>query len=415
MKKQTILIFTHDYPINRGDSAFISNEIGFIASKFNEVVIYCFSQETEDKIPTPTNCKVYYHDKGSIIQLIRTEIISLRRIKNIRMLFEEYRDIGFKKNGLKKWIASTKYFFRAINIRNNIEGLFEKDDKPNIVYSFWADVEALASILLNFDSIICTRAHGYDLYKERNVLHYQAFKRVIDRRINSVFFICRQGMRYYLNQYATNHHAKYAVFYLGTARIFNNVRLYDLGYKFRLLSISSAVSIKRLDRIIHALERVDSSICIEWTHIGGGELLSDMENLAISILGSKKNISWVFTGGMTHEQVIQYLMERDFHVLINSSESEGVPVSMMEALSCSIPIIGPDIGGVGELIDKQNGILLSPTATPDDYARSIEKIAKMKNDEYEKLRINAFLKWESRFDSSKNADLFAEKLCELSK
>ena len=44
--------------------------------------------------------------------------------------------------------------------------------------------------------------------------------------------------------------------------------------------------------------------------------------------------------------------------LINVSESEGLPFSMMEAISFGIPVIGTNVGGVKEIINNDTGILL---------------------------------------------------------
>ena len=43
---------------------------------------------------------------------------------------------------------------------------------------------------------------------------------------------------------------------------------------------------------------------------------------------------------------------------INLSDSEGIPVSIMEAMSVGIPIIARDVGGNREIVTNNNGCLL---------------------------------------------------------
>ena len=48
-----------------------------------------------------------------------------------------------------------------------------------------------------------------------------------------------------------------------------------------------------------------------------------------------------------------------YHVFLNVSISEGIPVSIMEALSFGIPTIATNVGGTKEIVfDKRNGFLL---------------------------------------------------------
>ena len=43
---------------------------------------------------------------------------------------------------------------------------------------------------------------------------------------------------------------------------------------------------------------------------------------------------------------------------MNVSISEGLPVSIMEAISLGIPVIATDVGGVKEIVNEVTGILI---------------------------------------------------------
>ncbi|NJK95527.1 MAG: glycosyltransferase [Bacteroidales bacterium] len=51
-------------------------------------------------------------------------------------------------------------------------------------------------------------------------------------------------------------------------------------------------------------------------------------------------------------------------MFLNTSLSEGVPVSVMEALSFGLPVIATDVGGTGELINDEVGMLINPEISP---------------------------------------------------
>lgn len=51
--------------------------------------------------------------------------------------------------------------------------------------------------------------------------------------------------------------------------------------------------------------------------------------------------------------------EHPVDVFINLSTNEGVPVSIMEAISFDIPIVATDVGGTSEIVTDETGILVS--------------------------------------------------------
>lgn len=51
-------------------------------------------------------------------------------------------------------------------------------------------------------------------------------------------------------------------------------------------------------------------------------------------------------------------MMNDFDLFVNMSLSEGIPVSIMEAISFGIPIIATNVGGNAEIVNDETGVLI---------------------------------------------------------
>ena len=71
----------------------------------------------------------------------------------------------------------------------------------------------------------------------------------------------------------------------------------------------------------------------------------------------------VFHGAVDHGRIREMLLEADLALL--TSHSEGVPVSLMEAMAVGVPVLGPRVTGVPELIeDGRSGLLIDPQDVP---------------------------------------------------
>lgn len=67
-----------------------------------------------------------------------------------------------------------------------------------------------------------------------------------------------------------------------------------------------------------------------------------------------------FGGFASQETVRDTLLESDVFIL--PSFAEGVPVSLMEAMACGVPVIGTNVGGVTELIEHGiSGMVVAPS------------------------------------------------------
>jgi glycosyltransferase involved in cell wall biosynthesis len=65
----------------------------------------------------------------------------------------------------------------------------------------------------------------------------------------------------------------------------------------------------------------------------------------------------VFKGEGTHAEVAEHMRQSDVFVMF--SRIENLPCAILEALSCGLPVISSDVGGIHDWIRADNGMLVS--------------------------------------------------------
>src|SRR4051812_30808566 len=99
---------------------------------------------------------------------------------------------------------------------------------------------------------------------------------------------------------------------------------------------------------------------------------------------------------------MKFYSENFVHLFLNTSSSEGIPVSIMEAQSFGIPVMAPQVGGIPEIVSDENGKLFKPDSNPEQIAAAVSEMLALQPDQYQKLRLNAFSNWETHYNAEKN-------------
>jgi len=124
---------------------------------------------------------------------------------------------------------------------------------------------------------------------------------------------------------------------------------------------------------------------------GEGVLQDSCRNLA-SQLGVERMVNFL---GYRND-IIELLPMCD--VAVASSLREGLPVNIMEAMACGLPVVATENRGHNELvINEQNGFLINPLES-GNFAEKLKMLA-MTNDMYKRYGENS-LKMVSRYDIS---------------
>ncbi|MEE1279017.1 MAG: glycosyltransferase, partial [Acutalibacteraceae bacterium] len=166
--------------------------------------------------------------------------------------------------------------------------------------------------------------------------------------------------------------------------------------------ISAAIEqMYSLDSKVYLEKRANARKKIEWVHIGDGPLMSDMQNYAKQKL-AKTNIEYRFLGQLALSDVHKYYESAKVNLFVNCSDTEGTPVSVMEAMSYGIPCIARNVGGMAEVLTDECGVLLDADAGSDEISAAIEQMYSLDSKVYLEKRANARKKIEDEFDAAKN-------------
>lgn len=127
----------------------------------------------------------------------------------------------------------------------------------------------------------------------------------------------------------------------------------------RLVTIGAFTYLKDQETLLKALSLVDEKISnrIEFTWIGYDGWGGNHENSVKTLLVNYKfeNIDIILIPLLRRDQIADYLQNADLFLF--SSLTEGMPVSVLEALACGLPVFTSNCGGVDEIINEENGII----------------------------------------------------------
>lgn len=147
------------------------------------------------------------------------------------------------------------------------------------------------------------------------------------------------------------------------------------GFQRRFISVGRFTSKKAPYITLLAFRKVlDELSCCNLTMIGNGPLLESSKDLA-KVLGMMDSVE--FLGSKTHSVVAKEMQEADVYVQHSiesiSGDSEGAPVSIMEAGAAGLPVISTKHAGIPEIvINGRTGFLVDEGSIEGMSSKMIE-------------------------------------------
>ena len=304
---------------------------------------------------------------------------------NFKQTFSYLLRLIFKSHLLKEWIS-----------KSNVNDV--------IYYSYWFDDWATILSVLKFKKLIpdfISRAHGFDLYNYRSNSGKIKFRKFQLENVRNIFAVSKDGEAY-LKQTFPKYKEKVMQSYLGTRDF--GVSLFKPTKTLKILTISNLYHLKRIQLLVEALKYV--RINVEWTHFGDGELLDEIKNLSSEL---PKNITCNFMGHRANKFLLNHIKNHHFDVFINISKFEGLPVSIIEAISFGIPVFATDAGGTKEIVNSFTGMLFKNDIDVKSLSLSIDSFfdSEFAQSEF-RFQVREF--WLENFSADKNYTNFLKKI-----
>jgi glycosyltransferase involved in cell wall biosynthesis len=134
--------------------------------------------------------------------------------------------------------------------------------------------------------------------------------------------------------------------------------------------IARLVPIKRVDRFLRVARMLSAHEDVRFVVVGDGELREELQrSQAAHSLGDR--LTWM---GFRRD-VADVCFASDIVVL--TSDSEGTPVSLIEAQACGVPVVGTAVGGVATVVEDGRTGFVVERVHEDHFA---EKIATLLED-----------------------------------
>lgn len=405
VRASILFLVTNAFPLGTGED-FIATEIDHLARAFDRVIVVTTQTRPGDVAvrPVPDNVEVI-RAGGPRPSGRRALLAALRGLSHLpRSSLDHDSLLSPRMLALEAMFESHALSTEA-DVLRQLPTLGLRPGSRAVVYSYWfldaARVAALLAADLGAQGIVVdrlvSRAHGYDLYKERTALGRLPQRRLLLETFDAVCPVSEHGTRRLVDEWP-NHADKISTRHLGTP---DPGRQAECSREpFHIVSCAYLVPVKRMARMPAILAGLRSrGVDARWTHLGDGP---DLGALRDGVRAAGMDRFTDLRGHVAHTDVID--AERSLHpsCLINLSVSEGIPVSMMEAASLGIPIVGPDVGGVPEIVHgEQNGQLIPTDFTDEQAIGALSWLAGLDEERFQSVCTASRRVWEAGFDQAK--------------
>ncbi len=393
---KTLYLFTNHYPYSYQEN-FLEDEILYLSKMFDRIIILPFTMDTSRKRPIPVNCEVIDMpiNKSRIGYIIR----GLFHVKTVKPLLKEFfrNKVYCSKTKFFAWGSSARYLNNCL-YNKKLKQVLKEINRNDVAYFYWGIGQCLLSIVLKGKVHLVSRFHGeWDLWEE-SYGGFHSLRTDVANCLDKAVFISKKGEDYFKKRYPF---CTTAFFPLGS-KDWGIQKPNPMDGVVRIVSCSTVYPLKRVPLIFESLNNM-TDLNIEWVHLGGGSHFNELKDLVN--VNRRNHLKVSLLGMMTHNEVMDYYKQHHFDVFINLSTSEGVPVSIMEAISFDIPILATNVGSTSEEVSDQVGLLLSPNPSVNEITIAIRKILKS--------TYSPRVFWKEHYNAEKNYSAFSEMLVNL--
>ncbi len=401
-KATTCLLFTQNFPYGNSE-IFIERELPYLCKRFVRVLIFPMDVLPGQVRSLPENSEYHFLFSQTLSKseklkallsscLVLTNLILMEffhhpflTLKNLRTIFSESITLVAKAKLFKR-------FCKTNNISNK-----------SVFYSYWFDRWATVLAILKIGNLTVARAHAFDLYEEDNRDGIIVNRKFQLKHLNHIYTVSQQGSVYLKKKYP-QFESKISHAYLGTIMHSETNPINNQISKTTIISSGLIQERKRMHLIPEILNFLPEDF--NWVHFGGGSDLESLEKV-VKKCGVEKRV--LLLGHVENDEFHKYLRDQPVFIFLSLSRNEGLPYSMMEAISYGIPLMSTDVGGCSEICNEKTGILIPKDFDVKEVAKQIAAFSasNMNTPEFRK-GVRKF--WEENFNAEKNYNQFYKEI-----
>lgn len=408
-----LILFSTSFPFVKGGEAnFLNIEVKYLLREFERVIIVPENHMGE-MVTDNAGMEIDVSFLESYTSLGLADMLFLGITSSI--LRSGRAEQNFPQASFTAWRRLIAFSGKAEFTRRWIVKFLQKnnlDPQDCLFYTYWFDHAAagIAAAKRQFPELkLVSRAHGYDVFEEQYYdPPFWPCRHTVLKSVDTVFSASSAGKNYFIAHYP-EFSGLFETAFLGVQ---------DPGFLnhasqdgiFRIVSCSMFRPEKRVERILNGILHAATlrpNQRFEWTHVGNGPDRDELQRLANNTFPA--NACAYFSEYTDNEALLQLYRDKPFDVFINVSKTEGIPVSIMEAISCGIPVIATAVGGNVEIVTEQNGIRLSKDPTLDEISAAIFYFIDHP-DEAESKRQESRRIWQTQYNAQINFSKFAKML-----
>jgi glycosyltransferase involved in cell wall biosynthesis len=417
-RKTLLLIFTYKYPFEPPTEQFLDDEIRYLDREDIDILFVPNAREKKSEMYPFTVGRGNVHICELKRSRIQNEMIcgTATTTKKLSQVIADIRAINQKvkpkfRNSIKKLTIEQYVQGGALyqELIRQIPKEYLQGRERIILYSYWLNSMIIAEAFYkeylekttSAKIIAYARAHGDgDLYV-KGMDNFRPGIELVNKEINAIFPISDNG-RLTLSNQGIEHAETYR---LGVKKRSNFLSAKD-GAPL-IVSCSVINDNKRVEIIAEIISGLKFEV--SWVHFGGGPNEETLREKCLRTM--PENVRWKLNGWTEHEQVMAFYKRERPNLFINVSKVEGIPVSIMEAMSFSIPCVATNVGASNEIVEsKKNGFLLNSDFKVDEVSKIISDFLTDSYDKQEKMRKAAYETFEKKYNSETNYSTFAERL-----
>ncbi|MFA6547726.1 MAG: glycosyltransferase family 4 protein [Candidatus Magasanikbacteria bacterium] len=269
---------------------------------------------------------------------------------------------GWLENEIKKIggkFFANNYFsnsFNPFNLLNSIKKIqtVVSDFKPDVVHCHSSMAGFLGRLAVQNRVPTLYTAHGWGF--NIGVPFIQKQLAIIGEKLAAKYCIKIICVSKFVKDLALKYHIakedKFDVVYNGVETDCQLVNKTD--DKIKIVFVGRLALPKQPLMLLQTIKNLPDNLKInlEVSIVGTGPLKTELENF---IKNNQMN-EVKMLGSLTRENVLRVLCQSDIFVLL--SQWEGLPLSVLEAMSVGLPVIASDVGGLNEIINSKNGFLI---------------------------------------------------------